>query len=272
MLTRIFRPELWWSIAHQALRSSRGAAVAVARIDRMRGNVIFAGLGNVGGANLRAARATSQHLVSVNGTAGHSTAHIREFSYPWPDDGILVMHSDGLLTDTSLDTHPGLALRDPSSDRRRALSGFFAAARRCHGRGREGRVIRMSLPILSVDDPSTNTIPSLRGSGRGRSPGCSDSMPQDQTRISTAVSEIARNAFNYAGGGRVEYLVEGRTRAAVVHRPSRRPRTRDSRISMTILEGRYQSQTGMGLGIIGARRLMDQFQIESAPGGGTTSG
>src|SRR5271168_4356400 len=34
---------------------------------------------------------------------------------------------------------------------------------------------------------------------------------QDQTRISTAVSEIARNAFNYAGGGRVEYSIEGRT-------------------------------------------------------------
>ena len=38
----------------------------------------------------------------------------------------------------------------------------------------------------------------------------------------------------------------------------------------TILEGRYESQTGMGLGIIGARRLMDQFQIDSVPGKGTT--
>ena len=35
--------------------------------------------------------------------------------------------------------------------------------------------------------------------------------PQDQTRISTAVSEIARNAFNYGGGGLVEYQLEGRT-------------------------------------------------------------
>ncbi len=34
---------------------------------------------------------------------------------------------------------------------------------------------------------------------------------QDQTRISTAVSEIARNAFNYGGGGKVEYLLEGQT-------------------------------------------------------------
>ena len=34
---------------------------------------------------------------------------------------------------------------------------------------------------------------------------------QDQTRIATAISEIARNAYSYAGGGRVDFLVEGRT-------------------------------------------------------------
>ena len=39
---------------------------------------------------------------------------------------------------------------------------------------------------------------------------------------------------------------------------------------LEIMEGRYQSRTGMGLGIVGARRLMDQFQVESAPGAGTT--
>ena len=92
---------------------------------------------------------------------------------------------------------------------------------------------------------------------------------QDQTRISTAVSEIARNAFNYAGGGRVEYLLEGRTapQLFIIKITDSGPGIRDLN---TILEGRYQSQTGMGLGIIGARRLMDQFQIDSAPGRGTT--
>jgi signal transduction histidine kinase/DNA-binding response OmpR family regulator len=92
---------------------------------------------------------------------------------------------------------------------------------------------------------------------------------QDQTRISTAVSEIARNAFNYAGGGRVEYSVEGRTspQLFIVTIKDSGPGVRDLD---NILEGRYQSQTGMGLGIVGSRRLMDQFQIESAPGKGTT--
>lgn len=92
---------------------------------------------------------------------------------------------------------------------------------------------------------------------------------QDQTRISTAVSEIARNAFNYAGGGRVEYSIEGRTspQLFIVQIRDSGPGVRDLE---NILEGRYKSSTGMGMGILGARRLMDQFQIESAPGKGTT--
>jgi signal transduction histidine kinase/CheY-like chemotaxis protein len=92
---------------------------------------------------------------------------------------------------------------------------------------------------------------------------------QDQTRISTAVSEIARNAFNYANGGRIEFLVEGRTRPQlfVIKVIDRGPGIGNL---AAILEGRYESKTGMGLGILGAKRLMDQFQIDSASGFGTT--
>src|ERR1700744_44184 len=75
---------------------------------------------------------------------------------------------------------------------------------------------------------------------------------QDQTRISTAVSEIARNAFNYAGGGRVEYSIEGRTspQLFLVRIKDNGPGVRDLE---NILEGRYKSSTGMGMGILGAR-------------------
>ncbi len=92
---------------------------------------------------------------------------------------------------------------------------------------------------------------------------------QDQTRISTAVSEIARNSYNYAGGGRVEYLLEGRTppQLFIIKMTDSGPGIRELD---TILEGRYRSPTGMGLGIIGAQRLMDQFQMSSVPGKGTT--
>ncbi len=83
------------------------------------------------------------------------------------------------------------------------------------------------------------------------------------------MSEIARNAFNYAGGGRVEYSIEGRTtpQLFIVKIRDSGPGVRDLE---NILEGRYKSFTGMGMGILGARRSMDQFEIDSAPGQGTT--
>ena len=108
-----FPPGALLDRVHQALRSSRGAAVSVARIDREKGVLTFAGVGNVS-AQIYSGAQAGQHLVSINGTAGHQVQRIREFTYPWPDDGMLVMHSDGLSTNAGLEKHSGLALHDPS--------------------------------------------------------------------------------------------------------------------------------------------------------------
>ena len=91
---------------------------------------------------------------------------------------------------------------------------------------------------------------------------------QDQTRIATAVSEIARNAFGYAGSGKVEYGIDGgaETQELVVRVSDRGPGIGDLPL---ILEGRYQSPTGLGLGILGARRLVDSFAVATNPGQGT---
>lgn len=85
---------------------------------------------------------------------------------------------------------------------------------------------------------------------------------QDQTRIATAVSEIARNAYSYGGGGRAEFSVAQMTSQMLLIRISDNgPGIADLD---AVLEGRYQSAAGMGLGITGARRLLDHFRIESA--------
>jgi signal transduction histidine kinase/CheY-like chemotaxis protein len=90
--------------------------------------------------------------------------------------------------------------------------------------------------------------------------------PQDQARIATAVSEIVRNAFRYAGGGEIEFSLEGERNPQVlaIHV---RDRGRGIADLESILAGRYRSDTGMGLGITGARRLMDHFAIHSGPNG-----
>jgi len=96
---------------HDALRGSRGAAVSVARIDRNRKVVTYSGLGNVAGTIV--ADGTSRHMVSANGTAGHAAGRIHEFAYPWSDDAVLVMHSDGLTSRWQMERYPGLPGHHP---------------------------------------------------------------------------------------------------------------------------------------------------------------
>ncbi|MET4802640.1 ATP-binding protein [Bradyrhizobium sp. LB11.1] len=92
---------------------------------------------------------------------------------------------------------------------------------------------------------------------------------QDQTRIATAVSELARNAFGYAGSGRAEFVLDAGSapQRFVVRICDKGPGIENLQI---ILDGQYRSQSGMGLGLIGARRLMDTFSIDSKLGKGTT--
>src|SRR4051794_39847593 len=92
---------------------------------------------------------------------------------------------------------------------------------------------------------------------------------QDQTRIATAVSELARNAYGYAGGGRAEFMIDASSpsQCFAVRISDKGKGIADVQ---SILDGQYRSPHGMGLGLIGARRLMDQFRIESIPGKGTT--
>jgi anti-sigma regulatory factor (Ser/Thr protein kinase) len=96
---------------HLALQHTRGAAAAVARVDTRRGMVTFAGLGNIGGVII--GPGASRSMVSQNGTLGHQARRIQEFSYAWPDEGLLILHSDGLGSRFSVDRYPGLIMRHP---------------------------------------------------------------------------------------------------------------------------------------------------------------
>ena len=90
---------------------------------------------------------------------------------------------------------------------------------------------------------------------------------QDQTRIATSVSEIARNAFQYGGGGKAEFLLQ--TTPQKVLRITIRDKGKGITNLDEIFDGKYVSHTGMGLGLIGAKRLMDEFRVESKAGEGT---
>src|SRR5262249_39127646 len=115
---RVFRenarldPAAILDLIHGALRSTRGAAVAVVEVDRANEQVRCAGVGNISGTILAAG--ASRGPVWHKGTVGHALHKVQEFAYPFPAGALLVLHSDGLATSWRLDRYPGLAARHPS--------------------------------------------------------------------------------------------------------------------------------------------------------------
>jgi serine/threonine-protein kinase RsbT len=90
----------------------------------------------------------------------------------------------------------------------------------------------------------------------------------DQTKLVTAASEIARNTVEYGGGGeaRLESLEQGIRRGVRIIFTDRGPGIAD--VQQALRDG-FTTGNGLGLGLSGARRLCNEFEIESTPGKGT---
>jgi serine/threonine-protein kinase RsbT len=90
----------------------------------------------------------------------------------------------------------------------------------------------------------------------------------DQTKVVTAASELARNTLIYGGGGEaiLEVIQEGLRRGLRITFADKGPGIPD--IDQALRDG-FTSGTGMGLGLGGAKRLVNEFHIDSQPGAGT---
>ena len=91
--------------------------------------------------------------------------------------------------------------------------------------------------------------------------------PSEQIKIATVVSELARNIVLYVGAGRIEIEAVNLPRRGVeirsVDQGSGIPNIDE------VLSGKYRSKTGMGVGLLGTKRLMDEFAIDTSPALGT---
>jgi anti-sigma regulatory factor (Ser/Thr protein kinase) len=108
---RFAGPVSFCEASHRALSGSRGAAVALAHVGG--GTVRFAGVGNIAGA-LVTPGGIGRGLMCQNGTVGFQMRPVKQLDYPWPEQGCLVMHSDGLTARWSLAAYPGLQRRHPA--------------------------------------------------------------------------------------------------------------------------------------------------------------
>jgi len=120
-----------------------------------------------------------------------------------------------------------------------------------------------TMPVRTSDD-----VVRVRQAVRGRAVAAGFSLV-DQTKIVTAASEIARNTVDYGGGGtlRIEVVRNGARRGVRLTFTDQGPGIPDLTQAMT--DG-YTSGSGLGLGLSGAKRLCNEFDIQSAPGKGTT--
>jgi anti-sigma regulatory factor (Ser/Thr protein kinase) len=97
---------------HGGLRSTRGAAVSIARFDPKSHRVAFAGVGNVAGA-LATDAGTLRRMVSMPGTAGYNARKIQVFDYPF-DRGLIILASDGISTSWNLGKYPSIQAVHPT--------------------------------------------------------------------------------------------------------------------------------------------------------------
>jgi anti-sigma regulatory factor (Ser/Thr protein kinase) len=97
---------------HEALRATRGAAVAVLKLDTENESACFAGIGNIS-ASVQEGEGRKQ-LVSHNGIVGNNMRKVQEFVVPWTVDALCVLCSDGIGTQWDLDAYPGLRHRHPA--------------------------------------------------------------------------------------------------------------------------------------------------------------
>jgi anti-sigma regulatory factor (Ser/Thr protein kinase) len=105
-------PESMVSALHAGLRSTRGAAVAVARLDMLAGILSCSGVGNITGALVEGG--VIRRIATENGTAGHVAGRIRTTTHAFTAAPLVLLHSDGIISRWSLDRFPGLSEAHPA--------------------------------------------------------------------------------------------------------------------------------------------------------------
>lgn len=102
------------TIADQRMRGMRGAAIAIAHLQKRGKALRYAGVGNISGSLKSIPPGLSKGLVSHNGTVGVEMRKVQEFDYDCPEEAVLILHSDGLQSRWSLESYPGLLQRHPA--------------------------------------------------------------------------------------------------------------------------------------------------------------
>lgn len=158
----------------------------------------------------------------------------------------------------------------------RALPGYLADTDRRQACCRELRALSAGSPAKQPAGTETDITTSFEVRGQEDLHRVNETVrslcreigmsPLDQTKLTTAASELTRNVLQYAGSGHVHVTRLGARRGLQIIAEDRGPGIADVEL---VLSARYASRTGMGMGLKGTKRIVDEFHIDSAKGRGT---
>jgi len=100
--------------AHEALKGTRGAVMAVLAIDPQQRSAVFCGIGNISAAVYQRSGEPHQHLLSVEGIVGYRMRAVRDEAIAWEAGTTAILHTDGLSARWNLARYPGLLQRHPA--------------------------------------------------------------------------------------------------------------------------------------------------------------
>ncbi|MBV9950281.1 MAG: SpoIIE family protein phosphatase [Myxococcales bacterium] len=245
---------------HEGLRRTRGVVMSLASVDPGQSRVTWVGVGNVEGALLRPHAGVVETIVLRGGVVGYQLPALRPEALSIRRGDTLVFVTDGVRADFRsgfpLERGPQeiadtiLARHQKSTDDACVLVARYA-------------------PPAAATVPVRDESDIAMARKRVRELGTREGLPAaDVEALATAVTEIARNILVYAGSGevRIAAVTDGSRDGVVVVAADQGPGIPD--VELALRDG-YTTGGGLGLGLGGARRLVNEFNIVSRVGEGT---
>lgn len=250
---------------HLHLRGTRGVVAGLIRIDRVGHRLSFCGIGNI---DVRIIGEPPMHPTSLDGIIGLNVRKIKQFGYKYTSLRAVVLYSDGISSKFDTSNYP-IIYKQPQEVAEQILAEW--------GKQHDDATIIIGIEETATENHNVTEIvissdasamvAAERAKELAKTLGFSEC---DQTKISIAASELARNiVFHAHRKGRIAIspIKEPERAGIIMMAEDQGPVISDVKKALKGIDG---SGKGLGVGLGGAQRLMDEFSIKSKVGKGTT--
>jgi len=249
---------------HADLHATRGIAIGLAKIDRTTNQLFFCGIGNI---EVHIIGEPPMHPASLDGIVGMNLRKVKRYEYRYDSLKAVILHSDGISSKFEISDYPA-SYEHPQETSEQILNEW--------GQKEDDATIVIAIEDdqnienavkIAVTDDLQALVAGDKTKELAKRLGFSEC---DQAKIEIATLELARNIVIHAEGkGRtlIYPVKESGKMGIVIVAEDRGPGMADLK---KILQEVHGSKKGLGIGLCGAKRLTDEFEIRSKAGEGTT--